>query len=264
MNLGSAPPDGTLFNAAGREIELKIINHNSLVTSTDHGSVLSVRKDLIDSGRYREYQDLKGLTLGLAAPGGSGQLYVERVLTCGGLTTADVNWVTIPVPDMLAAFANRAIDAAWHYEPFSSAARDQGVASPIAAIADIYPGVITTAVVVSPVFAREQPEAVRRFAVAHLRAQRDYWHAFVKDEGGKDEIIQIFTKHTMIKDPALYTRMSMHGVDPNGVIDQQVVNDVQEYYLRAGTQREKIDPSRLIDRSYVEYALERLGRVPTP
>jgi hypothetical protein len=34
--------------------------------------------------------------------------------------------------------------------------------------------------------------------------------------------------------------------------------------LRAGTQREKIDASRLIDRSYVEYALERLGRVPTP
>ena len=116
---------------------------------------------------------------------------------------------------------------------------------PSRAIADIYPGVITTAVVVSPVFAREQPEAVRRFAVAHLRAQRDYWHAFVKDEGGKDEIIQIFTKHTMIKDPALYTRMSMHGVDPNGVIDQQVVNDVQDYYLRAGTQREKIDPGRL-------------------
>jgi hypothetical protein len=131
-------------------------------------------------------------------------------------------------------------------------------------IADIYPGVITTAVVLSPVFAREQPEAVRRFAVAHLRAQRDYWHAFVKDEGGKDEIIQVFTKHTIIKDPALYTRMSMHGVDPNGLIDQQIINDVQDYYLRAGTQREKIDASRLIDRSYVEYALERLGRVPTP
>ena len=68
----------------------------------------------------------------------------------------------------------------------------------------------------------------------------------------------------MIKDPALYTRMSMHGVDPNGVVDQQIINDVQDYYLRAGTQREKIDASRIVDRSYVEYALERLGRVPTP
>jgi NitT/TauT family transport system substrate-binding protein len=264
MHIGSAPPDAPLFNAVGRDIELKIINHNSLVTSTDHGSVLSVRKDLVDSGRYREYKDLKGMTFGLAAPGGSGQLYVERVLTGAGLTAADVNWVTISVPDMLAAFTNGAIEAAWHYEPFSSAAKDQGVAVPVAAIADIYPGVITTAAVLSPVFAKEQPEAVRRFAVAHLRAQRDYWHAFVKDEGGKDEIIQIFTKHTIIKDPALYARMSMHGVDPNGLIDEQILNDVQDYYLRTGTQRQKIDASRLVDRSYVEYALERLGRVPTP
>src|SRR5205085_11392784 len=41
MHLGSAPPDGTLFNAAGREIELQIINHNSLATPTDQGSVPS-------------------------------------------------------------------------------------------------------------------------------------------------------------------------------------------------------------------------------
>ena len=58
--------------------------------------------------------------------------------------------------------------------------------------------------------------------------------------------------------------MSMHGVDPNGLVDEQILNDVQDYYLRAGTQLQKIAPSRLVDRSYVEYALERLGRVPTP
>ena len=103
-----------------------------------------------------------------------------------------------------------------------------------------------------------------RFAVDHLRAQRDYWRAFVREEGGKDEIIQIFTKHTMIKDPALYARMSMHGVEPNGLLDEQVLNDMQDYFVRVGNQREKIDLSRVVDRSYVEYALERLGRVGAP
>ena len=113
-------------------------------------------------------------------------------------------------------------------------------------------------------FAQEQPEALRRFAVAHLRAQRDYWHAFVREEGGKDEIIQIFTKHTAIKDPALYARMSMHGVEPNGLVDEQVLNDMQDFFVRVGNQRERIDLSRVIDRSYVDYAIARLGRVPTP
>jgi NitT/TauT family transport system substrate-binding protein len=165
---------------------------------------------------------------------------------------------------MNAAFANQAIDAAWHYEPFSSATNDQGLARPIASVADIYPGAITTLLVLGPVLAAEQPEAVRRFAVAHLRAQRDYWRAFVKEEGGKDEIIQIFTKHTAIKDPALYARMSMHGVEPNGLVDEQVLDDMQDFFVRVGNQREKIDLGRVIDRSYVDYALERLGRVPTP
>ena len=59
--------------------------------------------------------------LSTTTPGSSGQLFVERVLAAGGLTAADVNWQVLPVPDMNAAFANQAIDAAWHYEPFSSA-----------------------------------------------------------------------------------------------------------------------------------------------
>ena len=132
LHLGGIGPDGSLFNAAGRDIELKIINHNSLVTPNDLGSVLSVRKDLVESGQYRERKDLKGMSIAQSTMGSSGQLFVERVLASAGLTPDDVNFVLLQVPDMNAAFANRAIDAAWHYEPFSSAARDQGVAEPVA------------------------------------------------------------------------------------------------------------------------------------
>jgi hypothetical protein len=39
---------------------------------------------------------------------------------------------------------------------------------------------------------------------------------------------------------------------------------MQDFFVRVGNQREKIDLGRVIDRSYVDYALERLGRVPTP
>src|SRR5262249_28654187 len=76
LHIGGLGPDSSLFNAAGREIDLKIINHNSLVTPNDRGSVLSVRRDLIDSGQYREYKDLKGMSLAVSTPGSSGQLFV--------------------------------------------------------------------------------------------------------------------------------------------------------------------------------------------
>ena len=125
---------------------------------------------------------------------------------------------------------------------------------------EIYPGAVTTVVLYGPAFMRDQPEAARRFAVAHLRAQRDYYRAFVTHEGGHEALIQILTKHTAVRDPSLYQRLGIHGVDPNGLVDEAVLNDMQDYFVRIGHQQRRLDLSTVIDRSYVNYALERLGR----
>jgi NitT/TauT family transport system substrate-binding protein len=113
----------------------------------------------------------------------------------------------------------------------------------------------------SPVFAREQPEAVRRFAVAFLRGHREYWQATHGSAADREAMVPVFTSYTAVKDPALYARMMWPSVDPNGALDRQTLDIMQDYFLKMGTQQEKQDLGRVIDPSYIDYAIERLGRV---
>ena len=262
LQFGSMTLDGSLFNAAQRDIELKLINSNSLLTPTHYTAGIIVRQDLIDSGRYKGPADLKGMMIALSSLGSTPQLYVERVLGRVGLSGDDVTFTLLSFPDMVPALANKAVDAAWLVEPLIAVVEAQGTARTVVSSGDAYPGAITMMLVVSPVFAKEQPEAVRRFVVAHLRGQRDYYRAIMKDEGGKEEIYQILARHTPVKDLSLYARIGMHAVDPNGGMDERILDDYQDFFIKAGTQQRKIDLSRVIDRSYVNAALERLGRVP--
>jgi NitT/TauT family transport system substrate-binding protein len=262
LQFGSITLDGSLFNAAQRDIELKIVNYNSLLTPTHYTAGIVMRQDLLDSGRYKEPQDLRGMTIALSSLGSTPQLFTERILAWGGLTGDDVTYSLLSFPDMVTALANKAVDAAWLVEPFIAIVEAQGTARTVVSSGDAYPGAVTMVLVVSPGFARDHPDAVRRFVVAHLRGQRDYYRAIVQDAGGRDEVIASIIAHTPVKDPGLYSRMGMHAVDPNGTMDERVLDDYQDYFVKVGTQQRKLDLRRVIDRSYVDYALQRLGRVP--
>jgi NitT/TauT family transport system substrate-binding protein len=262
LQFGSITLDGSLFNAAQRDIELKIVNYNSLLTPTHYTAGIVVRQDLLDSGRYKEPQDLRGMTIALSSLGSTPQLYTERILAWGGLTGDDVSYSLLSFPDMVTALANKAVDAAWLVEPFTAIVEAQGTARTVVSSGDAYPGAVTMVLVVSPGFARDQPGTVRRFVVAHLRGQRDYYRAIVRGEGGREEIVESLIRHTPVKDAGLYARMGMHAVDPNGAMDERVLDDYQDYFVKVGTQQRKLDLGRVIDRSYVDYALQRLGRLP--
>ena len=107
----------------------------------------------------------------------------------------------------------------------------------------------------------DQAEGARQFVTAYLRGQRDYYRAVIKDEGGKDELWQILSQYTPIHDLSLFPRMATHDVDPNGELNPRTIEEQQDYYTRYGTQQSKLDVSRVLDSSYSEYAVGRLGRI---
>ncbi len=258
LHFGSGSPDPSLFNAAARGIGVKIVGINAVVNQDYNATHLVIRKDLIDRGRYRDLHDLRGMTLAVSGAGSVAQIYLEHILARGGLTRDDVTETVVPFPDMLAGLANRGVDAAWITEPYLNVAESEGLAQRVIGMADVYRGLIVQALLLSPVFARDQPEAARRFVTAHLRGARDYYHGMIRGEG-KDAIIQILTKHTNIKDPAQYARIGTHGVAVNGEIDEQILSDMQDYFVRYGTQQQKVDVMQVVDLSYLNYALARLG-----
>jgi len=263
LDFGAAGPDPGYFNAVQRGIDIKLVSHSSLVTPSDASAGLVVRKDLVDAGRYKEPKDLEGMTI---AYNGStlSQLFIERILSHGGLQPTDATLTIVPFLDMVPALANGAVDAAWSVEPFVTLGEAQGAAKRMVSMPDVYLGMVTTVLMLGPQFAAEQPEAARRFLVAHLRGLRYYYHAFVKNDRPADraEIYEILTRYTPNKDPARYAALGMHGVEPNGELSVELLQEVQQAFQAMGAIQEPIDVSKIVDRSYVDYALERLGREP--
>jgi NitT/TauT family transport system substrate-binding protein len=252
-------PDPSVFNAARRDVGVKLISSLSIITPGDWGAALVIRQDHIDSGRYRELSDVKGMNIAIHILGTTPQLYMERVLAKAGLTLDDVQFTIVQIPDQIGALANKAVDAAWAIDPFVTLSEGQGLGKKVATTGEVFPGGVSMIILLSPVVERQQPEAVRRFAVAYLRGARDYIQA-AKSESGRDEMVPILTKYTGLKDPALYARLSWSNLDPNGYLDPQVVDTMQDYFVKAGSQQEKQDINRVVDPAYMNYAAERLGR----
>src|SRR5579875_2092971 len=261
LDFASSAVDGALLNAVARGITFRIVGFNVILPPPDTTGGIVVRQDHLDSGRYRGPQDLKGMRMGLSTPGGLAQVWTERALAMGGLTLDDVQLTTLSFPDIPVGLANKAVDAAYLVEPFISVAEAQGSGRAVLLNGELYPWLVAQVQLLSPVFAERQPEAARRYVTAWLRGQRDFHHTFVKDAGGREEFYQILQQYTPVKDTRLYPRMTTHLIDVNCEMDPTTLNELQDYYLRYGTLLQRVDLNRVIDRSYCQYAVERLGRI---
>jgi len=265
IQFGTAALDPSLFNAVARDIPLKIVSEKSR-NSPAHGTgAVVARADLYDSGALNQLSQLKGRKFAVPSPG-IPQRYAELALQKGGLALEDIEQVTIPFPDMPAALANGSVDAAWMNEPYLVLAEERGFARRLASAADLYPRLITNVLIISAGFGQEKPEAARRFVTAYLRGQRDFYRGFQlgQDEALRQQIIQIAVKETPVKEAALYEKMGFHAVEPNGYIDAAVVAEMQDWFAGRGLIPEPVDVSKVIDRQYLDYALQRLGTLPDP
>lgn len=260
LHFGSGSINPGFFNAVARGVDLKIVADKSTVATQLAGAGLMARKDLYDGGQLKELAQLKGKTIALNLKATTSEMYVEKILQRGGVKLQEVSLVEMAFPDMLAALANKSIDAMWTVEPYVALSTQRGMASLLYPMWQVYPNHYTNAMIISPVFARQQPEASKRFIAAHLRGQRDYYDAFVKKTAPIDPIVEVLTKHTAIKDVALLKAMNLHAVDQNGFIKAEFLADDQEYYASKGYVTQKVDTSKLVDFQYVEYALQRLGK----
>ncbi len=95
---------------------------------------------------------------------------------------------------------------------------------------------------------------------AYLRAVRDYNDAFVKgDPGRRAEIVDILVKNTPVKDRALYDRMVMPALHPDGEVNLDSLREDYDYWLANGYQEERVTVADLVDASFTRAVVEQLG-----
>lgn len=259
LDVGGGGPSAALFSAMARGIPSKIVADRN--TSIPGGATMAfmVRKDVWDSGQIKDFKDLKGKTIAISGIGTSTHMFLEKALEKGGLTPQDVNEVVLSFPNMVAAFSTKAIEVAVGTEPTNARTMDQGTAVRWKAEDEVYPNHEPSILLYGAKFSQDKPEAAKRFMVAYVRAIRDYLDAFTKNIN-KDQIISILTKNTDAKDPALFGKMPILGVNPDGYVDPKSISADQDWYFAKGLIQQKVDLSKVIDNQYVDYAIQRLGK----
>src|SRR5262249_47355712 len=150
-------------------VPVKIVADGGSIGPDNDWSALVVRKDLVDSGRYRTPADLRGLRI--AVPGLYTVVhYVLKVLLeQNGLTLADVDVQLAPFADHATAVNNGAVDAAFSIEPFATQTLALGGAIRVLGIQDVTPYLAGAVMLYSPAFPARSADLVDRYTTAWPR-----------------------------------------------------------------------------------------------
>jgi L-fuconolactonase len=149
-----------------------------------------VRKDLVDSGKYKNPRDLRGMKIGVLTLGGNADFNVRRALKLGDVAADSVQITTLSFPDAVVAFSNKSLDAAFEVEPFVTIAKARGAAVLEIPQGSTSPPIPTIVLFANQSFAAAHKEAVERFVTALLRGQREFMADSSADGPGKDELIE--------------------------------------------------------------------------
>jgi len=259
LDVGGGAPNAGLFNAMARDVPLSLVADKGSTPPGYGFQAFVVRKDLVESGKFKTPADLKGMKVAQPQRGQSGEVSLNDILKSGGLTLADVDAITMPFVDMAAAYANKNIDASTYIEPYIT----DGVAKGLVSIyqrGDVYAPYQQVALVqFAPAFAKKTDLATR-WMTAYLKGVRVYNDAFAKkDATVRAEVVDILAGSTIMKDKTLYDKMGLPGLNPNGTVNLNDLKRQQEYYLSSGLQKERADLDKVVDGSFVAAALKQLG-----
>ena len=108
LDAGGGAVSVASYNAVARGIDIKVVADKAHHAAGHGHAALLVRKELIDSGKFKNYGDLKGLKVALSGAGTSDELVLNEALKRGGLKWGDSDVVYMGFPQHPAAFCRMA------------------------------------------------------------------------------------------------------------------------------------------------------------
>jgi NitT/TauT family transport system substrate-binding protein len=255
-----AAVNAATINAAARGVEMKAVADKGSLPPGFGWEAFLVRKDLVDSGRFRGAADLRGMVFGTTPPINASAAYppLDRILRDGGLTQDDLRLEALSFADLNGALAGRALDAAIQLEPLVQAAVVQGIAVRWRGLDEVMPYQQISAINYGPSIIRDNPTLGHAFMLAYLKGVREYNRAFTTG-AGRAEVVAAIAQHSTVRDPAIVDAMVPAGLNPDGRLNLESLIEDQRFYMEKGTVTTPIDMAQFVDHSYVDAALAVLG-----
>ena len=191
--------------------------------------VLLLPKD--KAAKYRGAKDLKGLKVGVTAPGSSTNMFVNNLLAKEGLKPTDVSIVGVGVgAGAVAAMEKGEIDALSNLDPVITQLESTGKFVAVAdsrtekGMKDIYGGDYMASVIyVTDEFIRKNPNTVQAVVNAMVRA--DKWIA----KATPQQIVDLMPNEYKAGNPTLYKEgllKNMIGYSENGEMSLKAAENV--------------------------------------
>src|SRR3981189_2525750 len=263
LDVGGGTVSAGLYNAVGRGILMKIVADQASIKPGYGYTSLMGRKDLVDSGRYKTFADLKGMKVAPGAPSTGTASALNEAVKKGGLKYSDVDVVYIGFPEHLPTYKNKGIAASSTNEPTMTRAIEDGVAVRIAGNDVTYPDQQTAATVFSDHFIKGKRATAEGFMRAYLRGVRMYNDA-LKDgrlAGPKaNEVIPILAKYTTIKDESMFRRMIPNYCNPDGEVNVASLKKDLDFFRELGLiEKKDANVDGVVDGSFATAAVAKLG-----
>jgi NitT/TauT family transport system substrate-binding protein len=261
LDVGAGSASAGLYNAVARGIKIRIVADKASSPPGYGGTKLLVRKELVDSGRYKSFKDLKGLKIATNAPGVSNTSTLNDALKSVGLKYSDVKTIDFASPmDHVAALKNGSVDGAAAIEPAPTLAVEDGSAVVVGTDDVISPYHQIAVLLYSQAFAGKTALATR-FMRAYIRAVRFYNEA-LKDGHlagpTSGELISILTEYTRVN-AETYRKVTPTGMNPDGNVNVDSLDHDLAFYTEQGLVKEKIKVDELVDMSFARAAVKSLG-----
>jgi NitT/TauT family transport system substrate-binding protein len=263
LDVGGGAASVGLYNAAANGVTIKIVADRSRTGAHYNFQALLVRKDLVASGAFKTYADLKGKKVAIPALGGSPISTLNEAAKKGGIAYADIEKIYLAFPQQIPAFANGAIDASIMVEPFATAVAKAGTAVRIASTEDFYPSDQIGMVFYAESFIAKRHDVAERFMVAYVQALRDYNDVvsdgrFATDAAG-DAMVKILSDALKLP-PAQIREAETQAIDPDGRVNEASLRKDLAFMKEIGEVTAKdVTVDQLIDNSFVTAAVAKLG-----
>jgi len=211
-----------------------------------------VRREHDESGALRNRERIRGLRFdaNVILPFG---YFLDEFLSPFELTTDDLDIVDLPSPAALAAMANGAIDVTIDSEPFISQHLESGNATVWVRTEEIVPDYVFTALRYGPGILNERQDVGGRFAVAMLKAIRQF------NLGKTTRNLEIVERASGLS-PERVAAACWPVTTDDAAVDATVFRGYQEWNVTHGFLDRVLGDDEVVDRRFFDYANAALGR----
>ena len=248
-----------LYNAFARGWPVRIAMARTRDWPGYSSDTLVLRNDLKSS--VTSAKQLKGKMIAINTPASVLHFMLGRLMESEGLSIDDVQTISMAWPNMAPGMETKALDGGMVVEPFATQFAAKNISFPFKRAADFMkPALEVSVVLYSKGWTDKNPDQAKAFTLAYLKGVRDYVDA-MKGGPKRAEVVDICVKYTSLKDKAMYDKMQWSYMDPNGEISFDGLRDQQDWYAKHGFVATKANVEAMTDRRFLDYALEKIGRV---